>query len=243
MSAFEVVGAFLIIRTLESCLPPPLYAPATEHVRDKWQIPSSLYFLQCNNICSALSVILTNIFSKILHSKHSSDWLFPNKNYILFNPVWSNLVKTDSPLLFFRFTPLIDFCTLQYFLLLLSVFHISFHFFIISFLIIALVSPLPKGIFVTSLILVDFVAILFAFSFPLIFTWAGTQQNITSIGSLNNLNRLWLISSIKSPLLDFIFWILYRTATESTQHTNGFISSTHCNPTIIAIIIIAIIAI
>ncbi len=240
MSAFEVVGAFLIIRTLESRLPPPLYAPATKHVRDKWQIPSSLYFLQCNNICSALSVILTNIFSTILHSKHSSDWLFPNKNYVLFNPVWSNLslVKTDSPLLFFLFTPcaLIDFCTLQYFLQLLSVFHISFHFLIISFLIIALVSPLPKGICVTSLILVDFVAILFAFSFPLIFTWAGTQQNITSIGSLNNLNGLWWISSIKSPLLDFIFWILNRTATESTQHTNGFISSTHCNPTIIAII-------
>ncbi len=35
MSAFEVVGAVLIIRTLVSHLPPPLYAPATKHVCDK----------------------------------------------------------------------------------------------------------------------------------------------------------------------------------------------------------------
>ncbi len=35
MSAFEVVGAVLIIRTLVFHLPPPLYAPATKHVCDK----------------------------------------------------------------------------------------------------------------------------------------------------------------------------------------------------------------
>ncbi len=37
MSAFEVVGAFLIVRELASRLPPPLYAPATKHVCDKWR--------------------------------------------------------------------------------------------------------------------------------------------------------------------------------------------------------------
>ncbi len=37
MSAFEVVGAFLIMRALASRLPPPLYAPATKHVCDKWR--------------------------------------------------------------------------------------------------------------------------------------------------------------------------------------------------------------
>ncbi len=35
MSAFEVVGAFLIVRALTSCLPPPLYAPTKKHVCDK----------------------------------------------------------------------------------------------------------------------------------------------------------------------------------------------------------------
>ncbi len=35
MSAFEVVGAFLIIGALASHLPPPLYAPVTKHVCDK----------------------------------------------------------------------------------------------------------------------------------------------------------------------------------------------------------------
>ncbi len=35
MSAFEVVGAFFIIRALASRLPLPLYAPATKHVCDK----------------------------------------------------------------------------------------------------------------------------------------------------------------------------------------------------------------
>ncbi len=35
MSAFEVVGLFLIIRALASLLPPPSYAPATKHVCDK----------------------------------------------------------------------------------------------------------------------------------------------------------------------------------------------------------------
>ncbi len=33
MSAFEVVGAFFIIRALTSRLPPPSYAPVTNNVR------------------------------------------------------------------------------------------------------------------------------------------------------------------------------------------------------------------
>ncbi len=36
-SAFEVVGAFFIIRALASRLPPPLNAPATKHVCVKWR--------------------------------------------------------------------------------------------------------------------------------------------------------------------------------------------------------------
>ncbi len=36
-SAFEVFGAFCIIRALASRLPPPLNAPATKHVCDKWR--------------------------------------------------------------------------------------------------------------------------------------------------------------------------------------------------------------
>ncbi len=68
-------------------------------------ILSSLHFLQYNSTCSAFSVIL-----------HSSDLLWPNRNNVLFNPVWSSLslVKTVSSLLFLPFTPcaLIHFCIL-----------------------------------------------------------------------------------------------------------------------------------
>ncbi len=114
-------------------------------------ILSSLYFLQCNSICSAFSVIL--------HSIYSSDYFYLTKTmfYLTLCGQTSAWLKL-TPLLFLPFTPcaLIHFCIL-YFLPLLSM---SRHFFIISFLIIALASPLPKGIFIISLTLVDFFDIL-----------------------------------------------------------------------------------
>ncbi len=79
--------------------------------------------------------------------------------------------------------------------------HLSCHFFIISFLIIALASPLPKGILIILFTLVDFFAILSVLSFPSIFTWAG-------IWSLRNLNK-WDGSDTLSFCLFFIHTIFF----------------------------------
>ena len=53
-------------------------------------------------------------------------------------------------------------------------------------------------------------AVLYAPSFPLIPTWAGTQQNLTYISVLCNLYKLCCISKRRYCLLEFQLWILFK---------------------------------
>ncbi len=56
MSALVVVGAFFIMRAFASCLPPPLFAPTTKHVCEKWK--DSVHYNRLWSITEPYRIVL-----------------------------------------------------------------------------------------------------------------------------------------------------------------------------------------